>query len=509
MPANYECTKCTRTFSSISDLNNHMSTVHRTQGGMPNSPGHGDAAYNAANRSQGGMPNSPGSSYDPYYSTANRSQGGMPNSPGHGDAAYNAANRSQGGMPYSSGNGYEATVSSLVSELNPTGSIQKQRELDAFFRSLNASNSSNNGGNGNGSGSESGSSGNNGGGGGNQSPAPAPALTDQELADFSKKYNAWVAEAAGGNPENLKNWMNFAGNPLPDDFYKPINGFIFVQGDGPKDKPNTDLKGNGNAIFAVDKDGNMFHVTSEVYRQMVDSGQTPKVHLGSQAVIDNMGVDGVMTSPTTGVLDADKQGVVQPDTPPIVTSPAPTPDQPSDNSQSNNQGGSTTTPSQDEEQSGGDGNNAKIDYERNTKDSGYAYPWSAAQSTGTTDVKGTIAKAVAFMNENEGKDYVYDDVKGTIVSKSTGSFMSRKDTQALNHVIVDYYKQDFKLPGGNNLSSSGGGIESGSTQFYTPNGVGAAKIDSNNNGLPTVGDGAGVIAGAAPVRTDGGTVPLP
>lgn len=152
----------------------------------------------------------------------------------------------------------------------------------------------------------------------------------------------------------------------------------------------------------------------------------------------------------------------------------------------------------------------KGSYSRNDEDSGFAYPWSAAQSTGTTDVKGTIAKAVAFMNDNEGKDYVYDDVKGTIISKSTGSFMSKKDTQALNHVIVDYYKQDFKLPGaaGNMVNNNGGGIESGATQFYTPNGVGAAKIDSNNE-LPTVGNSGGAIAGAAPVKTDGGTVPLP
>jgi len=177
-------------------------------------------------------------------------------------------------------------------------------------------------------------------------------------------------------------------------------------------------------------------------------------------------------------------------------------------------GGSATfdeNTGQESETTPNDGGDAsqKSSFVRNDEDSGFAYPWSAAQSTGSSDIKGTIAKAVAFLNDNDGKDYIYDDVKGTIISKSTGSFMSRKDTQALNHVIVDYYKQDFKLPGGNNLSSSGGGIESGSTQFYTPNGVGAAKIDSNNNGLPTVGDGAGVIAGAAPVRTDGGTVPLP
>ncbi len=542
MPGGYECTKCSKTFTSIAALNDHTSTVHRaqggmpnspgssydpyystanrSQGGMPNSPGQGDAAYNAANRSQGGMPNSPGSSYDPYYSTANRSQGGMPNSPGQGDAAYNAANRSQGGMPNSSGSGdgqiyynpnnrsqggmpnspgngdmSEGARTEYISELNPTGSVKIQKQLVAFFESQQPNTT------GGGTG-DSGSS--------STTGTPAANLTDQEIADFSKKYNGWVAEAAGGNPQNLKNWMNFAGHPLPDDFYEPVNGFIFVQGDGAKDKPDTELKGNGNAVFAVDKDGNMFHVTAAVYQQMVDAGQTPKIHQGSQAVIDIMGVDGVMTSPTVATLYTPTTPAPTPDpvVPPVVVAPtAPAPADPGN--------GGSTTPAPDNGNNPGSNNGgvALTTYTRNTGDSGFAYPWSAAQSTGTTDIMGTIGKAVTFMNEHEGKNYKYDNVKGTIQAED-GSFISKDDVQALNNIIVTYNKQDYKgveIPSSvtsnhNNSNPAGVASVQNHTEGLKDVTNAAVRIDTtNNNGLSGVGN----VGNMGVDTSSNGGVPLP
>lgn len=323
--------------------------------------------------------------------------------------------------------------------------------------------------------------------------APAVSLTEQELANFTKDYNGWVAEAAGGNPDNLKKWMNYAEHPLPDDFYKPINGYIFVRGDGPKDKPATDLKGNGNAVFAVDKDGNMFHVTSAVYQQLVDAGQTPKIHDGSQAVIDLMGVDGVMTSPTVATLYTPTTPVPTPDpvVPPVVVTPtAPAPADPG------NSGSTTPTTTNPAPDNGNNSNGgvALTTYTRNSNDSGFAYPWSAAQSTGTTDVMGTIGKAVAFMNEHEGKNYKYDNVKGTIQAED-GSFISKDDVQALNNIIVTYTKQDFKgvaVPASvttqSTAASAAGGVQAQTEQMRTVGGTHAARIQDTSRQYGAPGD---------------------
>lgn len=317
--------------------------------------------------------------------------------------------------------------------------------------------------------------------------APAVSLTEQELAEFTKKYNGWVAEAAGGNPENLKLWMNKAQHPLPDDYYKPINGFIFVRGDGPKDKPPTELKGNGTAVFAVDKDGNMFHVTSAVYQQMKDAGQEPKIHDGSQAVIDLMGVDGVMTSPTVATLYTPTTPAPTPDpvVPPIVVSPTtPAPADPG------NSGSTTPAPAPDNGNNS-NGGAALTTYTRNANDSGFAYPWSAAQSTGTTDVMGTIGKAVAFMNEHEGKNYKYDNVKGTIQAED-GSFISKDDVQALNNIIVTYQKQNFEgvaVPASvttqSTAASAAGGVQAQTEQMRT---IGGARIQDPNKQYGAPGD---------------------
>ncbi|MDO8335234.1 MAG: hypothetical protein Q7T74_00405, partial [Candidatus Saccharibacteria bacterium] len=331
-----------------------------------------------------------------------------------------------------------------------------------------------------------GGSGSGGSGGSGGSQTPPRSLTEQEIADFTKKYNGWVAEAADGKPDNLKAWMNFAGHPLPDDFYKPINGYIFVRGDGPKDKPPTELKGNGNAVFAVDKDGNMFHVTSAVYQQMVDAGQTPKIHDGSQAVIDLMGVDGVMTSPTVATLYTPTTPTPDPVVPPVVVAPTtPAPADPGN-------GGSTApAPTPDNgNNSGNNGGVALTTYTRNANDSGFAYPWSAAQSTGTADVMGTIRKAVTFMNENEGKNYNYDDLKGTIQAED-GSFISKDDVQALNNIIVTYTKQDFKgvaKPASvSTAPTAAGGVQAQTEQMRT---IGGARIQDPNRQYGAPGDTA-------------------
>ena len=146
-------------------------------------------------------------------------------------------------------------------------------------------------------------------------------------------------------------------------------------------------------------------------------------------------------------------------------------------------------------------------YIRNDKDSGFAYPWSAAKATGTTDVMGTIGKAVDFMNKHEGKNYKYDSVKGTIQAED-GSFINKSDVQSLNNIITKYNKSDFKPAGGGtssttqpvNLTYGGAGTPSQHTTLSDVTN-GAVKIDSApQDGLYTTGSG-GFAGGSTGVKT--------
>jgi len=122
---------------------------------------------------------------------------------------------------------------------------------------------------------------------------------------------------------------------------------------------------------------------------------------------------------------------------------------------------------------------------RNTKDSGFAYPWSAAKATGSSDVMGTIGKAVNFMNKHEGKNYKYDKAKGTIQAED-GSFISKEDVQSLNNIITKYHKTDFESP-----KASGSAPAQTSTfsaineptqdSLFANNSSNAAKIDGATN----------------------------
>lgn len=146
-------------------------------------------------------------------------------------------------------------------------------------------------------------------------------------------------------------------------------------------------------------------------------------------------------------------------------------------------------------------------YVRDTKDSGFAYPWSAAKSAGATDVPATIEKAVNFMNAAEGRSYKYDKVKGTITAPN-GGFISRDDVQALNNIITKYHSSDFRLPDNASarahevagLHASGShGLEQ--KPVLADVGNAAVRIKDNSNGLRTMDSG---VAGAAVKRADNG-----
>lgn len=357
------------------------------------------------------------------------------------------------------------------------------------------------------------------------SSAPTDTRTEaQKLADNAKTFNTWMAEAAGGNPTHLRTFDDFvlklAGKPvLSDDYYKPQNGFIFIRGDGPKDKPATELKGNGNAVFAVDKNGNMFHVSEDILKQMETSGQKPFIREGgSQAVIDQMGVDGTFISPTEPKLYAQTTSAPAPDpvTPsPVIVTPTPTP-APPDN-------GGSATPAPTDPNNGNSSNNsgegtALTTYSRDTRDSTYTYPWSAAKASGSTDIISTISKAVTFMNAHEGTDFHYNKAKGTI-SSGDGSVISKDDIQALNNIIVKYSKQNFEgvdIPSGvgsNHTSNTNfAGTESVLTQkegrgLRQTTGLGAERIQDSTTGMYGV-TGGGVVPQTVTKPTDS-TIPIP
>ncbi len=150
----------------------------------------------------------------------------------------------------------------------------------------------------------------------------------------------------------------------------------------------------------------------------------------------------------------------------------------------------------------------QTNYSRDTKDSGFAYPWSAAKSIGASDVPATIEKAVGFMNSAEGKQYHYDKVKGTITSKD-GGFITKDDVQALNNIIVKYHKAGFALP--DKASTKAHQITGGAIGAHSNRPVldgitgGAVRIDgSNGSSLSNIGTSG--VAGAAvkPRPVEGG-----
>jgi hypothetical protein len=72
------------------------------------------------------------------------------------------------------------------------------------------------------------------------------------------------------------------------------------------------------------------------------------------------------------------------------------------------------------------------------------FPWTAAKNTGTANIPETITKAVAFMNETQGSNFVYDKKSGSI--KQNGRFMSAEEVKVLNGIIKAEYANGYKLP---------------------------------------------------------------
>ncbi len=100
------------------------------------------------------------------------------------------------------------------------------------------------------------------------------------------------------------------------------NGFMLVKGDGPA-LADDQLAGNGNALYAVDNRGNMFHVTGQVYTELIaqNGGVAPTHVVMNQGVIDGMGVDGVMTSASSSSLYNPAAVEVPPPLPPAPEPP--------------------------------------------------------------------------------------------------------------------------------------------------------------------------------------------
>jgi hypothetical protein len=155
-----------------------------------------------------------------------------------------------------------------------------------------------------------------------------------------------------------------------------------------------------------------------------------------------------------------------------------------------------------------------VDYKRDTRDSGFAYPWSAAKSVGVDDVPATIEKAVGFMNATEGKQYHYDKVKGTITSKD-GGFIKKDDVQALNNIIVKYHKDGFALP--ENASARAQEVTGGSIGNPPSNRPifdditgGAVRIDANKQVSSLTGNqNTGIVGGGVRPRPLEGGLTLP
>ena len=392
-------------------------------------------------------------------------------------------------------------------------------------------------------------------------PVTPPADTrtkEQKDADFYAAASSAIDAAKNGNDQPLRNFDKYFGITRPEEEYtkafynKPQ--FTLIKGDGPN-LGNDTLQGNGAAVYAVNQAGQKFHVTSQLAQIMRANGTWTEPEVRLQKEVDAI--------PFRGELNdlASLNKINDPGTPgPIVAfndpassviagsattadvnkkhedpSKVPNIDTRINSSNLKDPSDPSRVPTiRDRADAPGvnlgtwepqDKLNPTVavgtppvpptgSYVRNTKDSGFAYPWSAAKATGTTDVMGTIGKAVDFMNAQEGKTYKYDSVKGTIQA-SDGSFISKDDVQALNNIITTYQKTDFKL------SASAGGATPHNDlpigfitqpvqgpEVATVGNV-ATKIDTNTNNLHTLDSGAGIAGAAVSTKPNSGGFSLP
>jgi hypothetical protein len=300
-----------------------------------------------------------------------------------------------------------------------------------------------------------------------------------------------------------------------------INGFMLVSGDAATTLGPETLTGNGAAVYAVNDKGERFHVTSAMAQEMRANNTWQQPIELSQASVDKMAFKGSFNSLTdfnNGTVTDRTLDIASPVA--TQTKPAsgigvqpPSIDPVPPQRGSTEPGGVRSAEFRDVNKNGVDDRDEStggvragfIDeprkpiasnpatpstpgvsgaHVRNEQDSGFAYPWSAAKATGTTDVQGTIGKAVEFMNKHEGKNYKYDSIKGTIQAED-GSFISKNDVQSLNNIITKYHKTNFELP-----ESAGAGVVAPQSVNLTYGGVGSPQrplLGDVTNGAVRIG----------------------
>lgn len=110
---------------------------------------------------------------------------------------------------------------------------------------------------------------------------------------------------------------------------KPAGDYLLVRGNGAA-LSNAQLRGNSDAVFAVDKNGNMFHVTETVAKEMQANNTWMTPAMLNQQTVDGMKISGALTNAAGGTTPTLS---IQPGTPvpavmPAAGGPAPAPGSP-------------------------------------------------------------------------------------------------------------------------------------------------------------------------------------
>ncbi len=99
---------------------------------------------------------------------------------------------------------------------------------------------------------------------------------------------------------------------------KPAGDFLLIRGNGAA-LSNSQLRGNSDAVFAVDKNGNMFHVTEAVAKEMQANNTWMTPAMLNQQTVDGMKISGALTNAAGGTTPTLS---IQPGTPVPTVMPA-------------------------------------------------------------------------------------------------------------------------------------------------------------------------------------------
>lgn len=127
----------------------------------------------------------------------------------------------------------------------------------------------------------------------------------EQLADQMQKDGTWyepeVLPQAQVNSMTLRMSLNFTAELGV--LKVPSNGeFFLVKGDGPA-LSTSQLNGNGDAVYAIDRNGNKFHVTGAVAEEMQKAGTWMTPAVLNQGTIDNAPLKGALASASGGVTE--------------------------------------------------------------------------------------------------------------------------------------------------------------------------------------------------------------